>query len=193
MGGLLAALLIACGAPETPDRTEDGRAIFVGGLSGSDAAVALVERGDRFIFYSCGGDSAFDKLTVWFGGATGAERALKATNDDFGLEATFDGEAARGSITTPNGDNLIFVANVVEPGAVDGLFRATGGACNTGTIVRQSSDGSALSLQGVGCTPSGAPKQVTPVGPIEVLDSGIEVQVDGGMPERLRLAPAMPE
>jgi len=189
LGFTLAMIFVACGAATEPTRDGDGRAVFVGGLSGTDAAIALVERADRFIFYSCGGDTTFHSLTMWLDGATAPEQTLSAANYGFSLEATFDGDSADGTFTSPTGEARTFSARTVADTAQQGLLRATGTACNTGAIVRRGVDGEAT-FQGVGCDPSGAPKQVTPVGPIGAIDQGVDVVVDGS---RMRLEPARPE
>lgn len=185
MGLLLCGAIAACGGDD-----DGATSVYVGAVSGSDAMIGIAVAGDKALAYVCGGAKSFRTDTEWIAGrydAAGGRLDLRGKR--WSVSATIT-ERAQGTIDDGRGRKLAWTASAPLEDSLAGVYATLDTGCRTGVIVREHG-GSAPEVQGAFCDASGnIIAQVTPILPLELTASGIEVLIDtGGAKKRLFVTP----
>jgi len=188
--GVAVLVLPGCGDAEVPP-PQARLATYVGAIAetNADAVVAFVVGADRAMFYVCGGASTVETHTHWLDG-TVHEGVLQLANAGWTATGGIAGDLATGSVVRDDGESFQWSAHEVGSETIAGLYATVDSGCRTGVVVTQDSAAAEPWMQGSWCNESGTRMQVTPILPIELTTSGIEVQVllDSGA-RRLEVQP----
>jgi hypothetical protein len=163
-----ALALVACGDSQEPTRfvaaaSDDGGGVSIG-LTVQDGLVAG---------YACGDDPAREPYPGWFiGEANGDSIAIE--RDGWTFAATWSEGAAEGTLFEPSGEELIWAADAAA-GGLSGTYAARDAGCTTGVIVI---DGPQPLVRGAWCNSEGEQRQVTPLGPMQLVDGRLAVEVE---------------
>jgi len=163
-----AVALVACGDPAEPARfvaaaSDDGGGVSIG-LTVQDGLVAG---------YACGDDPAREPYPGWFiGEANGDSIAIE--RDGWTFAATWSEGAAEGTLFEPSGEQLIWAADAPATG-LSATYAARDAGCTTGVIVI---DGPEPLVRGAWCNSEGEQRQVTPLGPMQLVDGRLTVEVE---------------
>lgn len=171
--------LLACGDPPEPLR-------FVAAVADDDGGVSvgLTVQGGLVAGYACSDDPAVDPYPGWFTGETeGASIALE--KDGWTFTARWSGDRAEGVLVGPD-EEIRWSAPVA--GGLSGTYAARDAGCTTGVVVV---DGAPPIVRGAWCNREGEQRQVTPLGPMELVDGHLRVvvELDGGAARTLEVAP----
>jgi hypothetical protein len=183
-GVLVAFGSLACGSTTrevTPTSTLK-TAVYIGGVDGTDARIALVRDEALWAAYVCGGATTLTSLTEWFQGEGVPSPEAGAEIESHGkrLRVTFSDGAATGSVVA--GDALPFSATRVPEGTTAGLYELYERGCRSGLIVPSSGDGApqgvhCATLDATGASISPLTEQVNPLSPLTLTDRGIPCRV----------------
>jgi hypothetical protein len=99
-------LLVALVAPAEASAYTPPPVQYTAAISGTDAFVGIVKRGDRFRAYVSDAIAKRVTLSVWFRGAIDSEGHLAASAHGVGLEADLGPGSATGTMTLPDGRSL---------------------------------------------------------------------------------------
>lgn len=182
-GALLFAALAACSEEEPSVEVSDGT--YVGKLDGSDAMVAVTVAGNDVVAYSCGGPLTIHIHTRWYRGTLDGDTVELSADDGSSGSLQFADGKVSGSLGQPDGDALALIdTELGESDTATALFSVVDEGCRTGVIVRQASAESEPDVQGAWCAPAATAgeedifSQVTPITPIEVGLTSLQIEVD---------------
>jgi len=175
-----ALALVACGDPAEPTR-------FVAAVADEDGGVSigLTVQDGLVAGYACGDDPAVERYPGWFvGEASGDSIALGL--DGWTFAASWDAGSAEGVLVEPSGEEIVWSAPAPAQD-LSGTYAARDSGCTTGVIVV---DGAEPLVRGAWCNGAGEQRQVTPLGPMQLVEGrlSVEVQLSTG-PRMLRVAP----
>jgi hypothetical protein len=103
--------LVALVAPAEASAYTPPPVQYTAAISGTDAFVGIVKRGDRFRAYVADATAQRVTLSVWFRGAIGPDGHLAASAHGVGLEADLGRGSASGTMTLPDGRSFEFLAD----------------------------------------------------------------------------------
>jgi hypothetical protein len=163
----VAASLLACGEPPEPTRfvasvTDDG-----GGVS-----IGLTIQGDLVAGYACGDDPALERYPGWFVGETTGD-SIAIEREGWTFMASWRGGAAEGALLEPSGEEVRWSAHPAS--GLSGTYAARDAGCTTGVVVVDGDPGPLV--RGIWCNSDGEQRQVTPLGPMELIDGQLLVAV----------------
>jgi hypothetical protein len=174
--------LLACGEPPEPTR-------FVAAVADDDGGVSigLTVQDGAVAAYACGDDPEVEPYPGWFTGeAAGSSFALE--RDGWIFTASWRDDRAVGRLRGPWGEDLVWSAP--RAGGLSGTYAARDAGCTTGVVVV---DGPDPIVRGAWCNRAGEQRQVTPLGPMELIDGHLRmmVELDSGA-RTLEVAPVEP-
>lgn len=182
-----------CGsAASTPaggaDAATAGPRVFVGAVNASDARVAVVARGAAARLYFCGGDASYQSFTRWLdvtADGTGRVQVEPDAGAGFRVAAKLSSSALRGTVDDGDGESHDFVAQLIAPHTIAGLYEASPDCGRVGLIVTQASAQAEPVGQGACIPDDGSPvQQVNPLLPLSrAKDGTIAVQLAGASDE----------
>ena len=165
----------------------------MGGVEGTDAAVALVTRQGEATAYVCGGPSSYEALSRWFPVRLEAG-LLSGDRDGWALRGAVASGVLTGELFEPGGASHPFRAELARDGTVAGLYEANDDGCRTGAIVLQAGPAEAPRVQGTWCSRDGLKAQVTPARPAALRGQGFDLEVQAGAAlRRLHVSPVFGE
>lgn len=173
------ALVVACGDPPEPTRfvaaaADDGDGVSIG-LTVQDGQVAG---------YACGDDPAVDRYPGWFVAEASGD-SISIERDGWTFAASWTGGAAEGVLIEPSGETIDWSAAAAA--GLSGTYAVRDAGCTTGVVVI---DGREPLVRGAWCNSDGEQRQVTPLGPMQLVDGRLAVQVVLATGARtLRVAP----
>lgn len=175
-----ALALVACGEPPEPTRFVAAAPDEGGGVS-----IGLTVQDSLVAGYACGDDPAVEPYPGWFvGEASGDWIAIEQGGWTFA--ASWSPDAARGVLVEPSGETIEWSASAPAAG-LSATYAARDAGCTTGVVVI---DGPEPLVRGAWCNREGAQRQVTPLGPMRLVDGRLAVQVELATGARtLRVAP----
>ena len=176
---LVAVPLLACGEPAEPTR-------FVAAVSEGDGGVSigLTVQGDLVAGYACGDDPAVEPYPGWFAGQTTGS-AIELEKDGWTFTARWTAERAEGVLIEPSGEQ--FGWSAPRAGGLSATYSVDDAGCTTGVVVV---DGPDPIVRGIWCNRDGEQRQVTPLGPMVLVDGHLTVVVELDSGERsLEVAP----
>lgn len=179
---LTALSIPACGGTSAPSEImlppvgQQSLQTFVGSLEGTDAVVGIVQKGELWAGYVCGGRTSYATLTSWYEGSVARTELIEPNGN---LSARWADGALTGTLLGRDGVSRNFRANPVLAGAgtVLGLFEAVDSGCRAGFVAMPSPSGQDSVTQGVWCDRAGRFEQVTPILPIALGERGVLVHV----------------
>jgi len=159
--------LFACGEPAEPTR-------FVAAVSDGDGglSIGLTVHGDLVAGYACGDDPAVEPYPGWFAGQT-AGSTIELEKDGWTFTADWSAAGAEGLLIEPSGKEVPWSAPAA--GGLSGTYAAFDDGCTTGVVVVDRAD---PIVRGVWCNRDGEQRQVTPLGPMELVDGHLTVVVE---------------
>ena len=171
--------LVACGERPEPTR-------FVAAVSTPDGGVSigLTVQDDLVAGYACGDDPETEWYPGWFTGEATAS-SVWLEKDGWIFAARWTASGAEGALIERSGEEVRWAAPVA--GGLSATYAARDAGCTTGVVVV---DGPEPILRGTWCNRHGEQRQVTPLGPMELVDGRLTVVVELESGERhLEVAP----
>ena len=163
---LLLALATSCGSSTTT---------YVGTIVNQDVSVGVATDGAHYSVFFCGGPSSFATSTKWLH-ATGASDVFEASQDNWHVSATVNGETMSGTVDRGDGVKVAWSATQVFGDTPAGLYESTTESGTAGVVVLSATDtagthGALIDAQQI--------EPITPVLPFDLEPQGLHVQIAG--------------
>ena len=202
----LSVFCVGCGADDadesdaSPAAAHDGGAdrvsVLVGELSDSDVKLGVIANPQRARLFFCGGPDSYEDMTRWVVADLDRDAAFELESDDWRLSGRIDDGALSGRLERDGEDGADFIARLIEPDTVAGVYEAMDPCGRVGLIVTQPSSDETATAQGACVGPGHLPEQVNPILPIARRDDGsirVELAGDDGPRAAKVIAAAAPE
>jgi hypothetical protein len=156
--------------------------VTIAAIDGTDAKVAIAFDGANVAAYVCGGDASYATMTRWFLGASDPSQ-FDGARDGWSIHGTTDPHAEwHGTLTSPDGTIYTWHTGTIADEGSIGLYDVMDDNCRTGAMVWTDSSDHQTHVQGTWCSSvgvlAGRYEQVTPVRPVERVDSTLELLVN---------------
>ncbi len=167
---LLAAAIALPACASAPEPTR-----FTAAVSDDDdegVSIGLTVQDGLVAGYACGDDPAVDPYPGWFIGETAGD-AIAIEQDGWTFAASWTAAGAEGWLLEPSGEEIRWSA---PPAAgLSATYATHDAGCTTGVVVV---DGEEPVVRGAWCNRDGEQRQVTPLGPMQLVDGYLRVAVE---------------